>query len=277
MLSRLSALIGRHQLVSLFVLAYGITWLAVIPFALGAFPVPMFPFGPLVAAVIVAGACGGWQGTKRLLLPVLQWRAAPRWYAFALLVPAAVTVGAAYLNVLAFGAANPTASIMAALPSLLPGFVLMMVNPLQGSLGEEPGWRGFALPRLLSNHSPLMASMALGVLVAVWHAPLFATGIYANAWLHILFIITSTVLYTLLYRGTNGSVLLAMVFHTGWNLFPEVFLFSAFTGAELERAFTLYTVGGIAVSLFATIIAWRSLTDVRPAAEALPARLRGAI
>ena len=276
MMSHSSALIGRHQLVSFFALAYGITWLAVILFALGAFPVPMFPFGPLVAAVIVAAACGGWQGTQRLLLPMLQWRAAPRWWAFALLVPAAVTVGAVYLNVVAFGAAVPTAAIVAALPSLLPGFVLMMVNPLQGSLGEEPGWRGFALPRLLSNHSPLVASMTLGVLVAVWHAPLFATGIYGNAWLHILFIITSTVLYTLLYRGTHGSVLLAMVFHTGWNLFPEVLLFSSFAGAELERAFTLYTVGGIAVSLFATIIAWRSLTGARPVAGVTPAHVPAA-
>src|SRR5689334_13180227 len=100
MLTNLSALIRRHPLVSLFVLAYGITWLALIPFALGAFPVPMFTFGPLVAALIVAAVVGGRRDIRSLLLRMIQWRAAPRWYAFALLVPAAVTFGAAYLNVM---------------------------------------------------------------------------------------------------------------------------------------------------------------------------------
>jgi uncharacterized protein len=133
----MDSLIKRYPLLTFFVLAYAITWLAVIPFALGVFPIPMFPFGPLVAAIVVAAACGGWQGTKGLLLRMVQWRAAPRWYAFALLLPAAVTVGAAYVNVVAFGAPNPTMSILGALPSLIPAFAIMMLNPLQGSMGEE--------------------------------------------------------------------------------------------------------------------------------------------
>src|SRR5207302_1858828 len=160
---------------------------------------------------------------------------------------------AAYGTVLTFGAADPTANILAGMPSYLPLFALMMLNPLQGSLGEELGWRGYALPRLLSDRSPLAASVLLGVLVAAWHAPLFLTGIYANVWLHILFIFTSTALYTLLFRGTRGSVLLAMVFHTGWNLAPEI-VFPAFQAAELQQAFTLYLGIGIAVSVLATVV-----------------------
>jgi hypothetical protein len=62
--------------------------------------------------------------------------------------------------------ADPTAVIVAGLPSYVPLFALMMVNPLQGSLGEELGWRGFALPRLLSDRSPLTASLLLGGLWA---------------------------------------------------------------------------------------------------------------
>ena len=264
MLSESSALIRRHPVLSLFVLAYGIAWLGAVPFALGAWPVPIFPFGPLVAAFIIAAACGGWTGIKGLLLRMVQWRVAPRWYAFALLVPAGVALAAAYTNVLAFGAADPTISILAALPSLLPGFALMMLNPLQGSLGEEPAWRGVALPRLLANRSPFAASLLLGVAWAGWHAPLFATGLYANAWLHILFLITSTVLFTLLHRGSGGSLLLAMVFHTGWNLMPEVLLYSPFAGADFERAFTLFLGGGIVVSVVATLLAWRWLTAQQP-------------
>ena len=271
MLTEPSALIRRHPLVSFFVLAYGIAWLGAIPFALGAFPVPFFPFGPLVAALIVGAASGGRAGTRELLRSMLQWRVAPRWYAFALLVPLAVTLGAAYGSVLAFGAADPTASILAALPSFLPGFALMMLNPLQGSMGEELGWRGVALPRLLAGRSPLLASLLLGALWAGWHAPLFVTGIYANPWPHILFLVTSTVLFTLLYIGARGSVLLAMVFHTGWNLAPEVVLLPSFAGAELQQALALYLIIGVAVSVLATGLAWPRLTGARPAAIVSPA------
>jgi membrane protease YdiL (CAAX protease family) len=122
----------------------------------------------------------------------------------------------------------------------------MMLNPLQGSLGEELGWRGYALPRLLSGRSPLAASVMLGVLVAGWHAPLFVTGVYANAWLHILFVITTTVLYTLLYGGTRGSVLLAMVFHTGWNLVPATFRDDQASTDEAPRQIR---VGGLAAGV----------------------------
>jgi membrane protease YdiL (CAAX protease family) len=232
MLTELSAPVRHHPLVSFFVLAFGISWLGAIPFALGAWSAPLFPFGPLVAALIVGATCGGRQAVKQLLLSMLRWRVAPRWYAFALLLPVAVTLAATYGTVLTFGAADPTAVILAGLPTYLPLFALMMLNPLQGSLGEEPGWRGYALPRLLSGRSPLAASVLLGVLVAAWHTPLFVIGAYTNPPLHILFIVTTTVLYTLLFMGTRGSVLLAMAFHTGWNLAPEI-VAPAFQAAEL--------------------------------------------
>ena len=84
MLTQVAAHIKRHPVLSFIVLAYGITRLAVIPFALGVWPAPMFPFGPLVAALIVAPICGGWTELRSLLLRMVQWRVAPRWYAFAL-------------------------------------------------------------------------------------------------------------------------------------------------------------------------------------------------
>jgi membrane protease YdiL (CAAX protease family) len=93
----------------------------------------------------------------------------------ALLLPIGVTLGAAYANVL-LGAPDPTDGILAALPRALPVFALLLLFPLSGAFGEELGWRGFALPRLLARRSPLAASLLLGVLVAGWHAPLFAAA-----------------------------------------------------------------------------------------------------
>ena len=91
------------------------------------------------------------------------------------------------------------------------------------------------------------------------------TGIYANPWPHILTMVTSTVLYTLLYIGARGSVLLAMVVHAGWNLAPEVVLLPSFAGADFERAFTLYLISASVVSVLATVLAWPRLTGARPA------------
>jgi membrane protease YdiL (CAAX protease family) len=234
----------------------------------------MLPFGPLVAALIVASLCGGWTETRALLLRMVQWRVAPRWYAYALLLPAAVTVAAAWVNVFAFGAPDPTSAIIAALPGLVPYFALMMVNPLQGTLGEELGWRGFALPRLLSSWSPLVASLLLGVAWAGWHAPLFVAGMYAHAWLlHILFLITTALLFTRLHVGSGGSVLLAMMFHTSWNLMPEIVFYPTFTGADWDRALTLFLLGGIVVSLVAAVLGWRWFTGHESAKRAAPAQV----
>jgi hypothetical protein len=88
----------------------------------------MIPAGPFIAALIVAAATGGREGTKNLLLRMLQWRVGARWYALALLLPIGVTLGAAAANVL-FGAPDPTAGILAALPSALPIFIVQLLFP----------------------------------------------------------------------------------------------------------------------------------------------------
>jgi membrane protease YdiL (CAAX protease family) len=59
-------------------------------------------------------------------------------------------------------------------PELAPTAVLLVIFlllPLAAPVGEEIGWRGFALPRLLAVRSPLTASLILGVLWSLWHLP----------------------------------------------------------------------------------------------------------
>jgi hypothetical protein len=89
-------------------------------------------------------------------------------------------------------------------------------------------------------------------------------------------LVTTTVLFTVLYLGTRGSVLLAMLFHAGMNAAPEVLLLAPFAGADLQRALTLNWVGWIATALVATAVAWPALTRARlplapPAPAAAPA------
>ena len=92
------------------------------------------------------------------------------WYVAAILIPLGVVLAAGGLNV-AFGASD-AAFAKLELSALVLLFALRLVVPVFAPIGEEPGWRGFALPRLQAEHSPLVATLILGVIVAVWHVPL---------------------------------------------------------------------------------------------------------
>jgi membrane protease YdiL (CAAX protease family) len=99
--------------------------------------------------------------------------------------------------------------------------LIFLMNAIHGGLSEEPGWRGFALPRLQGQFSPLTSSIILGVLWAVWHAPARFGGIEAKTledtlieWVLILFV---TVIITWFYNRTKGSILVAALFHASMN------------------------------------------------------------
>jgi membrane protease YdiL (CAAX protease family) len=267
----LTSLVARRPLATFFALAYALSWLGAVAYALGAFPVPLFPFGPFLAALIVAPLVGGWPAAKDLLRRMARWRVGPRWYALALLLPPAVAVAAVAANVRLGAPAPPAAFLLGQAPAALPIFAGLLLSPLSGAMGEEPGWRGFALPRLLAGYSPLVASLILGALVAGWHAPLFATGLYGQIGVRILFIVTTTILYTLLFEGAEGSVLLALLFHAAWNAAPEL-LFPAFAGADLERAMLLFSLFGTAVAVGAAILAGRRLMRAPAPTPALDPR-----
>ena len=90
-------------------------------------------------------------------------------------------------------------------------------------LGEELAWRGFALPRLLTSHNALVASLILGVLWAAWHLPLVWTEsapLYQQpVWLLLLNMTAKSILFTWVFLHTRGSVLLAALLHATTNLF----------------------------------------------------------
>jgi membrane protease YdiL (CAAX protease family) len=209
-----------------FLLAYAITWTCHLAIPLVGAPLEfdapglgMFLYllgfsGPLAAALIVSTRRAGRAGIRDQLRAMVRWRFAWWWYAVAALgIPALTSVSIA-LHVASGGSAP---SPWSAVPP--PGLVLMQAWIV---LGEEPGWRGFALPRLQERFGSLGASMILGVLWAAWHLPSFfipgAPQYGSSFGAFTLFITVLTVILSVLYDRTGGSVLACMIFHASMNL-----------------------------------------------------------
>ena len=208
----LTDFVKRHPLIAFFVLAYALTW-PLIPLV-SVSPLWGFPalFGPATAAIVVAAVADGRAGLKDLLGRVVRWRVGARWYAVALGLPVILALAAAGLH-LALGARS---SIEFGGLSVLNFVVFVLI------VGEELGWRGYALPRLLARRSALAASLILGVLWGLWHLPTFFVpgapqhGLPITAFL--LLTMAYSVLFTWIYLHTGGSVLLATLFHGAINL-----------------------------------------------------------
>lgn len=223
----------RHPLAAYFALAYTITWVLLAPIVVAGTGLanPLFvllylagSFGPGLAAVLVSWATGGWGEVRALLGRLFQWRVRSRWYVTVLLLPVALRLGAVGVQ-MALGA-PPPAFEGAVWPLALAQFLVLAL--VTGPLGEEVGWRGFALPRLQRHHGALAASLILGVLWALWHLPTFLLGGTAQAavspvWL-LVEIVGATVLYTWVYNNTGGSLLLAFLFHDALNTAGNVIL-----------------------------------------------------
>jgi membrane protease YdiL (CAAX protease family) len=257
-----TSFIKHHPLVTFFILAYAFSWW---PWTLSATNLGfvLFPYGPMVAALILTAVINGRAGLKALLAKVVQWRVNLRWYGVVLLLPVALGLSAIGLNLL-LGAPMPAATQLpqwAAILSVLLGQLIFI------QVGEELGWRGFALPRLLEGRSALAASLILGLLWMGWHLPSYATGAIAAIFIPIPFI--TAFLFTWLYQHTNSSVLIAILFHSMLNTVAAT-LYSLFTGIYLERMLLLYVVANLLAAGVVVVLTGPGLKR-QPAATAADA------
>jgi len=104
----------------------------------------------------------------------------------------------------------------------LPTAALGIIFP---GLGEEPGWRGFALPRLQQQYGPLTGSLILGTLHGLWHLPAyFIPGAILDGPFNFMVfaantcsIIALTLIWTWLFNNAGQSILFAMLVHGASN------------------------------------------------------------
>jgi membrane protease YdiL (CAAX protease family) len=218
-------------------MAYAFSWIAWAPWVLSEDGAGLLPFsspllgralpigiflGPTLAAFIMTATTEGRAGIRRLLRRIVLWRVGLRWYLFAFIVAFIVVP-----LVMALGTIIVPGGL-ASFQFLGPGYVLtylvtfIVVLLIGGPLGEEVGWRGFALPRMQPLHGPLVGSIILGLLWALWHLPEFLVPSWAESSggssplaivKFCIFAIAITIILTWVFNNTKGSVLMAILVH----------------------------------------------------------------
>jgi uncharacterized protein len=180
-------------------------------------------FGPSLAAIAVVIYVGGRNGLHDWFLRCLQWRVGWRWLAIAFFLPLAVIALAAATHIALGGTISPSPAIGHVGLAVLNFVLILLVG---GPLGEEFGWRGYALPALQERYSWRVASLILGAVWSVWHLPLFFIANTLQSHIPFLLFMVSTlalsILFAWLFNRTRGSVLPALVLHTAVNAWSWV-------------------------------------------------------
>jgi membrane protease YdiL (CAAX protease family) len=214
---------GTRTLVSFLALTFGLSWVPMSIFIVFADRLtalfgemssthPIFllaVYAPGISGIFLVGWHYGLRGLGSFFRRLTLWRAPSAWWLFLLVgIPAIVYAGAAIRGT----ATEPF--------RFSPWYLLfpaLLQSLLLGPMGEEFGWRGLALPLLQRKFAPFWASLILGVVWAVWHAPAFLlSGTPQSAWSFgpfFLGLIAVAMIMTPLFNASRGSLLIAILYH----------------------------------------------------------------
>ncbi|MBZ0112128.1 MAG: CPBP family intramembrane metalloprotease [Thermoanaerobaculia bacterium] len=218
-------------------------------------------YTPALAALATALALSGREGLARLWKRVTMWRVAPWLYALALLGPLCASL-VALLGARLLGTVAPFAPGAIPLPKLVIVFVFFAL--VDGPLGEEIGWRGYLLPKLLERRGPLVASLIIGVVWYLWHLPLYAaTGRFEMTATFLIGYLIQNIawsfVHTWFFRRSGGSAFLAVFLHTAGN-YSVYLLVTLFPALEQTPATEAIYIGVLAVAAVGAAVAMRHET-----------------
>lgn len=239
----ISVWMRQHPFIAYFTLAYAGTWILQMPMVLGSQGLGLFPYavpdvlfillffvsvytGPTLSAYLVTNALEGKEGRRQLFRRYGQWRVGLIWYALAILgfpivylVASSIALGGIPLRDLGANWATFVSTYLMAL-LIFPAFL---------TWGEEPGWRGFAQTRMQAYYHPLLVSVIVGFLHALWHLPVFVwvsgpiplgpfnlQSFAVNTAVTLAF----TVIMTWIFNNARGSILIAVLVHGSLNASP---------------------------------------------------------
>jgi CAAX protease family protein len=203
----------KKQVFIFFACTYGLSWsLFAFGQATGIEPIMMLGiWGPSITSLLLTYKFYGKKGVKAFFARFKRVNIAWYWWVLLILLPATIHfTGRSIWQYFFDGEINPF--------FLKPQYWL---QPILGSfiiagIGEEFGWRGFALPRLQKHFSPLVAILILGLFHSFWHLPTYwlGQGIHnVPAWFVLAFALPWTVIFNWLYNKSGGSMIFAVAFH----------------------------------------------------------------
>jgi membrane protease YdiL (CAAX protease family) len=224
----------KRMLIMFFVLAYAIIWVVLLPTLV--FPeraeqldflLLVAAYAPFLAGMFTTFFYDGRAGLWSWLKSVFKWRISFWWY----------LIGGVLINFL-FVALHIGLYLLLGGSLILangdiPWYGYLVIFPISvflgfpfgSGLGEEAGWRGFALPKLLERYSPVTASIILGVLWGLWHTP----ALLMQSWdgssqglLLFVYVIPLTLIMTWVYLKSRRSTIPVMLMHTGGNLYGSM-------------------------------------------------------
>jgi membrane protease YdiL (CAAX protease family) len=222
----MTSLWRRRSIATFFAVGFGLPWLGWTINAVTTLDPPvrtmLFYFGDFmtIAGLVAVFSAGGIGSLRSMLGRCL--RSGPAiWWAFALFLPLVWVLAGRIAYGLRHGGVG-TFDPSGFAGYLAPGAWLAWTT---GPLGEEAGWRGYFLPRLLGRLQTLTASLILGLIWAIWHVPLYIHSNFSTVGRGLNFttsVVCLTILMTILFHRTRGSLLLAVLFHWSVNVTPDV-------------------------------------------------------
>lgn len=251
--------IKKYPLLSYFLLAYLLSWSLEVPMALTARGIinvhlpfwleALAGFGPFAAAVIVLKITEGSGGVRRLLDSLLRWRVPGIWLLATVLSPFAVLFAALAIT----GETDKffSGELIGQLSTEGKLLELILIGGVLRGIGEEPGWRGLALPLLRGRYGPLLATLLLWPVWTCWHLPSFLLRpeFAVGAWVGFAVgILAATAWTTLLYDKTR-SVLMIAIWHALINITRGI------AGSASTEAFFAFAQAMLAIGL-CVIIYW---------------------
>lgn len=203
----------KQQLITFFVLTYGLSWLfffighktQILPIIL------LGIWAPSLTSIGLTLYFFGKKGLSKMFGRFKRVRIKWYWWILLLLLPVAIHfVGRSLWQLFYDGEINPFhLNPVYWLGAIIPSFLI-------AGFGEELGWRGFALPRLQRNFSPIKAAFILATVHLLWHLPTYwiGQGMHNVPFLFIVvFVFPWTFIFNWLYNRSGGSLIFAVGFH----------------------------------------------------------------
>ena len=264
MVGRASLWVKKHPIITYCILAYAMSWIIVAPLVASAqgfidVSVPfalhyLNDYAPLSAAIITTAIANGTDGLRELFQRMIKWRAGLGWVLVAAFSPLALFGIATGMVIVGMGEEPPDLSLLGSityLPYLGGGGWIFWI--LTAGIGEESGWRGYALPSLQGNMSALSATLIVTLLWVGWHLPrFFYYGNYMILGFSVLplaahgFLALAIVL-TWLYNSTRGSILMAALFHGGYNFWDASPVDTGFVYDTINALLIIWAVALVVV------------------------------